>query len=117
MKKLFFLATFALALLFTSCDPMAGLEYPTLSIVNGSDYNAYVYFDNSLGATCKSGKNAKIELDCSINIPVLVVVEFYNSSNKYIGKYTWDDYVFNWNSAYKMTLTNSSSSSKITKYQ
>jgi len=112
MKHYLLLATCALALLFVSCEKdkdKEELSKPTMTIVNGSDYEAWVYCDNNLQTWCGSKDNKKIELDCSVNIPVLVVVEFLNSKGTKVRTSTWKSYTFKWDTGYKLTLTNKES--------
>lgn len=113
--KFLVLALLALILgSFNSCKKDAGsndypIDYPILYVVNGSDYKVNVYCDNLLVATAGAHYNSgAVKLsNTSINLPVYVEAEFYDSNNNYIGCYKWNDYYFRWNKLYKMTLTNS----------
>ena len=109
--KIIFLALVALFVgTFSSCnkDGVIG-NYPILYVVNGSDYKVNVYCDNLLVATAGAHNNSgAIQLsNTSINLPVYVEAEFYDSKNKYVGRYSWNSYYFSWNKSYKMTLNNS----------
>ena len=103
--------------MFTSCNKDGVLgNYPILYVVNGTDYSVNVYCDNRLVASAGAHNNSgKVELsNTSVNLPVYVEAEFYDSKGKRVGAYEWNNYYFQWNKSYKMTLTNSSSTSMIT---
>jgi len=119
MKKRFlFVALFALLVgTFTSCERVIENSYPILYVVNGTDYSVNVYCDNRLvasaGAHNNSGKT--VLSNTSVNLPVYVEAEFYDNRGNTVGSYKWTNYYFQWNTSYKMTLTNSSQTSVITK--
>jgi hypothetical protein len=102
---------------FSSCDGNGVVDnYPILYVVNGTDYAVNVYCDNHLVATAGAHNNSgKVVLsNTSVNLPVYVEAEFYDKKGNRIGGYEWTKYYFQWNRSYKMTLTNSSSTSMIT---
>lgn len=119
MKNKFLLLALLAMLIggFTSCnkDGIIG-NYPILYVVNCTDYSVNVYCDNRLVASAGAHNNSgKVELfNTSVNLPVYVEAEFYDNRGKIIKSYTWNNYYFQWNRSYKMTLTNSSSTSMIT---
>lgn len=102
---------------FSSCnkDGVMG-NYPILYVVNGTDYSVNVYCDNHLVATAGAHNNSgKVVLsNTSVNLPVYVEAEFYDKKGNRVGGYEWNNYYFQWNKSYKMTLTGSSSTSMIT---
>ena len=112
MKKKFILfALFALlAGAFCSCNKNGNANYPILYVVNGTDYSANVYCDILLVATAGAHNNSgKVVLNnTSVNLPVYVEVEFFNSKGSKVGAIYWDNYYFKWDTSYKMTLTSSS---------
>ena len=116
-KKILFVAILAiLAGAFSSCNKDGVLgNYPILYVVNGTDYSVNVYCDNRLVATAGAHNNSgKVELsNTSVNLPVYVEAEFYDKKGNRVGAYKWNNYYFQWNKSYKMTLTNSSSTSTI----
>ena len=101
---------------FSSCnrDGVIG-DYPVLYVVNGSDYSAKVYCDNYLVATAGAHNNSGkvVLLNTSVNLPVYVEAVFYDKNGSRVGGYKWNNYYFRWNQSYKMTLTNSSSTSSL----
>jgi len=102
---------------FSSCKKNRGTDnYPILYVVNGTDYSINVYCDNYLVATAGAHSNSgRVELsNTSINFPVYVEAEFYDTKGNIVNVYKWNDYYFHWNKTYKMTLTTSSSTSMIT---
>lgn len=116
--KIILLAILAmLTAMFSSCkkENMSG-NYPVLYVVNGTDYAVDVYCDNHLVATAGAHNNSGgVTLsNISINLPVYVEAEFLDSKGKVVHNYNWTNYYFRWNKSYKMTLTTSSSTSKIT---
>lgn len=119
MKRIFILMALValLAGTFSSCnkDGVMG-DYPILYVVNGTDYSVNVYCDNRLVATASAHNNSgKIVLSStSVNLPVYVEAEFYDKKGNRVGGYDWNNYYFQWNRSYKMTLTGSSSTSMIT---
>jgi len=115
MKHTLLLATFAMLFLFVSCDKNE-LTYPTLTVVNSTKYTSKVYCDNILQVVCDPNTNDKVDLSCSINIPVYVEVKFYDSSNSLVTKYTYDSYTFTWDKKYKMILTYDTETSKLIQY-
>ena len=119
MKQKFLLLAFVAMLtgVLTSCNKDGDLgNYPILYVVNGTDYSVNVYCDNRLVTSAGAHNNSgKVELsNTSVNLPVYVEAEFYDTKGKRIGAYIWDNYYFQWNKLYKMTLTKSSSTSMIT---
>ena len=114
-KKFFILVLFAAMLGLSSCGDMFKNSYPILYVVNSSDYSVNVYCDNHPVASVSAHNNSgKVELDnVSINLPVYVEAIFYDSKGKKVGGYNWSSRYFRWNKSYKMTLTNSSSSSSL----
>ncbi|MBR3408221.1 MAG: hypothetical protein IKG86_05210 [Paludibacteraceae bacterium] len=119
MKKQFLLMAIIAMLVgtFSSCNRNGNVgNDPILYVVNGSDYSANVYCDNHLVATAGAHNNSgKVELsNVSINMPVYVEVIFYNNKGNKVNGYTWNSYYFRWDRTYKMTLTNSSSTSSLT---
>ena len=102
---------------FTSCnrDGVIG-DYPILYVVNGTDYSVNVFCDNLLVASAGAHNNSgKVELaNTSVNLPVYVEAVFFDNKGKKVHAYEWSNYYFQWNKSYKMTLTNSSSTSMIT---
>lgn len=103
--------------MFTSCNKDGVLgNYPILYVVNGTDYSVEVYCDNRLVASAGAHNNSgKVVLsNTSANLPVYVEAEFYDTKGKRVRSYEWNNYYFKWNRSYKMTLTNSSSTSIIT---
>ena len=111
MKHKFLVLTlFAIVFVsFNSCKDTGLNDYPVLYVVNGSDYKVNVYCDNLLVTTAGAHNNSgAVKLsNTSINLPVYVEAEFYDSKNNYAGRYIWNNYYFSWNQSYKMTLTNS----------
>ena len=112
MKRKFILFAL-LALLsgmFSSCNDAFSKNYPILYVVNGTDYSVNVYCDNLLVATAGAHNNSgKVELsDTSINLPVYVEVDYFDSKGTKVCKIHWNDYYFKWNTSYKMTLTGTS---------
>lgn len=105
-----------LAVAFSSCKNEGTLNYPILYVVNSTDYTAKVYCDNRLVTTVGARNNSgKVTLsNTSVNLPVYVEAVFYNSSGSKVHSYNWPNYYFQFNKSYKMTLTTSSSTSKIT---
>lgn len=101
---------------FTSCNKKGNKDFPILYVVNGTDYSVNVYCDNHWVASAGAHNNSgKVELsNTSINVPVYVEAEFCDTKGKVVGSYEWNSYYFKWNKSYKMTLTNSSSTSMIT---
>ena len=117
-RKIILMALVALlAGVFSSCkkDGVMG-DYPILYVVNGTDYSVNVYCDNHLVTTAGAHNNSgKVVLsNTSVNLPVYVEAEFYDKKGNRVGGYEWNNYYFQWNKSYKMTLTGSSSSSMIT---
>ena len=96
----------------TSCN---NDDYPILYVVNGTDYSVNVYCDNRFVTSADAHNNSgKVVLsNTSVNLPVYVEAEFYDSKGKKVRTYTWHDQYFRWNRSYKMTLTNSTSTSVI----
>ncbi len=88
---------------------------PVLYVVNGTGYSVNVYCDNHLvtsaGAHDNSGK--VVLTNVSINIPVYVEAKFYDSKGKLVTGYNWNSFYFEWNKSYKMTLTTSTSTTKL----
>ncbi len=117
-QKIILMALVALlAGTFSSCNKDGALgNYPILYVVNGTDYSANVYCDNRLVATAGAHNNSgKVVLsNTSVNLPVYVEAEFYDKKGNRVGGYDWNNYYFQWNKSYKMTLTGSSSTSMIT---
>ena len=118
-NKIVFMALLAIfAGVITSCnnEGTIGNEYPTLYVVNGTDYSVNVYCDNRLVATAGAHDNSgkTVLSNTSVNLPVFVEAEFYDKKGNRVGGYNWNNYYFQWNRSYKMTLTNSASSSTIT---
>ena len=102
---------------FNSCNQNETVRvYPILYVVNGTDYSVNVYCDNRLVTSAGAHNNSgKVELsNTSINLPVYVEAVFYDKKGKRVSAYEWNDYHFQWNRSYKMTLTNSLSTSMIT---
>lgn len=109
-QKILVLALLALVIgSFSSCKDAGLNDYPILYVVNGSDYKVNVYCDNLLVATAEAHNNSgAVKLsDTSINLPVYIEAEYYDSKNNYVGRHKWNSYYFSWNKSYKMTLTNS----------
>lgn len=103
--------------IFSSCNKDGAVgNYPILYVVNGTDYFVNVYCDNFLVGSARAHNNSgKVVLsNTSVNLPVYVEAEFYDNNGKIVGSYSWNNYYFQWNNSYKMTLTNSSSTSIIT---
>ena len=95
---------------FTACDnngERLGTK-PILYVVNGSDYSVDVYCDNylvaSTGAHSNSGK--VVLTNTSINLPVFVEALYFDKKGNQVFKLTWNDYIFKWDTSYKMTLQN-----------
>ena len=117
--KLLFIAMLALFMgAFCSCDKKDQVTQnnPVLYVVNGTGYSVNVYCDNHLVTSAGAHNNSgKVVLsNVSINFPVYVEAEFYDSKGKVVNKYDWSNYYFQWNKTYKITLTTSSSTSMIT---
>lgn len=117
MKKKFILFTL-LALLagtFCSCDKNGTSNYPILYVVNGTNYTVDVYCDNHLVASVGAHNNSgAVKLNnVSVNLPVYVEADFFDSKGSRVGGYTWNNYYFKWDKSYKMTLTNSASTSTL----
>ena len=119
-NKIFFMALVALIIgTFSSCKKdQVQDNYPILYVVNGTDYSVEVYCDNRFVATAEAHNNSgKVELsNISINLPVYVEAEFYDKQGDRIGNYKWNNFYFRWNKSYKMTLTNSSSTTSLMAY-
>ena len=118
MKHKIFLIAFVILLAgsFTSCDNDLKRDYPILYVVNGTDYSVDVYCDNFFVVSVGAHDNSdKVELsNTSINLPVYVEADFYDSKGKKVNGYNWSNQYFRWNRSYKMTLTNSTKTSSIT---
>lgn len=116
--KIFLMAIIAMLVgTFSSCNNNGVVgNYPILYVVNGTDYPVNVYCDNRLVASAGAHNNSgKVVLsNTSVNLPVYVEAEFYDKKGNRVGAYNWTNYYFQWNKSYKMTLTNSSSTSIIT---
>ena len=116
--RILFIAFIAFVIgMFCSCNSKEQVtqELPILYVVNGTGYAVDVYCDNHLVASAGAHNNSgKVILsDVSINFPVYVEADFYDSKGNFHHSYEWTKYYFRWNKTYKMTLTNSSSSSII----
>ena len=98
---------------FSSCS--ADRNDPILYVINGTDYSVSVYCDNYLVASASAHNNSgKVVLShTSVNLPVYVEAEFYDSKGKRVTGYQWNSFKFSWNKSYKMTLTNSASTSSL----
>lgn len=116
--KILFMAfiTFAIGIL-CSCNREESVKQdrPVLYVVNGTGYAVDVYCDNHLVASAGAHNNSgTVRLtNVSINLPVYVEADFYDKKGNFVHSYEWTKYYFRWNKTYKMTLTNSSSSSII----
>ena len=110
-QKLLLLALVAMLTgVFTSCNKEGDVgNYPILYVVNGTDYAVNVYCDNILVASAGAHNNSgKVVLaDISVNFPIYVEAEFYNTKGTGFYTYKWSNYYFRWGKSYKMTLTNS----------
>lgn len=109
-NKILFMAFIALFVgTFSSCKKDEVISYPNLYVVNGTNYSADVYCDNHLVATAGAHNNSgKVVLaNTSVNLPVYVEVNFYDTKGTKVGAYHWDSFSFRWNTSYKMTLTSS----------
>lgn len=105
-KKFFWMALVALLMAMSSCNNEP-LNYPVMYIVNASDYSVKVNCDNNPVVTVGQNSNTKVQLsNVSVNLPVFVEVEYFDSKGNRVKRYTWDSYYFSWNTAYKMTLKN-----------
>ncbi len=119
MKKFLLMAFFAMVMgTFYSCKSKEEQNYPILYVVNGTSYYAEVYCDNRFVLSANAHENSRgVRLsNTSINFPVYVEVMFFNANGKMVNAYHWSEYYFNWNKNYKMTLTTSASSSRITEF-
>ena len=98
---------------FSSCS--IDKNDPILYVVNGTDYSVNVYCDNYLVASANAHNNSgKVVLsNTSVNLPVYVEAEFYDSKGKRVSGYHWKSFKFSWNKSYKMTLTSSASTSSL----
>lgn len=101
---------------FSSCDGNGVDNYPSLYVVNGTDYAVNVYCDNQLVVAAWEHNNSETVVlsNISVNSPIYVTAEFYDTAGNIVDRYEWSDYYFQWNKTYKMTLTSSSSTSIIT---
>ncbi len=112
-KQILFLAFIAMLVgTFCSCNKNGVMgDYPILYVVNGTDYSVNVYCDNRLVTSAGAHNNSgKVKLsNISVNLPVYVEAEFYDIKGNRVGTDTWNNYYFQWNRTYKMTLTNSTS--------
>lgn len=98
---------------FSSCS--IDKNDPILYVVNGTNYSVNVYCDNYLVASANAHNNSgKVVLsNTSVNLPVYVEAEFYDNNGKRVTAYQWNNFYFKWNKSYKMTLTNSTSTSRL----
>lgn len=102
---------------FSSCKKNETVgKFPILYVVNGTDYSVDIYCDNRLVTSAGAHNNSgDVKLsNTSINVPVYVEAEFYDNKGQRVRSYTWNNFYFQWDKTYKMTLTNSSSTSSLT---